>query len=74
MVLSKIHSSTRFSASQTRAARARHDRRVKVALMRDAAQEFKKRAKVKPIRGLRGVGCVGGTRYNYSSASSHFEG
>jgi len=49
VVLSKSHLSTRFSASQTRAARARHDRRVKVALMGDAPREFKKRAKVKLI-------------------------
>jgi len=38
-----------FFASQTRVARARRDRRVKVALTRDAPREFKKRAKVKLI-------------------------
>jgi len=52
VVQSQTHSSTLSFASQTRAARSRRDRRVKVALMRDAPREFKKRAKVKLIRGL----------------------
>ena len=49
VALSQTHSSARFSTSQTRDARARRDRRVKVALVCDAPREFKKRAKVKLI-------------------------
>ena len=49
VVLSQTHSSVCFFVSQTRAARARRDRRVKVALVCEAPREFKKRAKVKLI-------------------------